>query len=436
MHNGIEKMQGLQKYLGNTLWLFSEKLLRISLGLVAVLLVARYLGPEQYGLLSYATSFAFLFIIVAALGLDDIVVKELVHSELDAGKMLGTAFVLKLLGALLVLVIVTVAIKLSSNDSYTNGLIYIVASITIFQSFDVIDFFFQSKVLSKYAVVAKFASMTVSTLVKITLVLCAAPLIAFAWAMLLEGALLSIGYITIYKHTGESFTNWRFDKSIASILLRNSWPLIISSFAVSIYFGIDQVMIKLMLNDEAVGNYAAAARVSEVWYFIPIVISASLFPAIIGSKSKGNAIYHARLRSLYQLLAWIAIGIAIPISIYAEPIINILFGTEYHEAGAVLRIHTWTGIFVFLWVASGKWLVAEGMQLLALYRAIGGLILNIILNFLLIPKLGITGAAIATLVSQIYTAYLFDFFHPMTRVSFILKTKALFAFRIRYIYPK
>jgi O-antigen/teichoic acid export membrane protein len=207
--------------------------------------------------------------------------------------------------------------------------------------------------------------------------------------------------------------------------LRDSWPLIFGSIAASIYMRIDQVMIKEMLDAEAVGQYAAAVRLSEAWYFIPVVISASLFPAIINAKKVSEKLYYERLQKLYDLMVWTALAIAIPMTFMSDWIVELLYGEKYYQAGSVLMIHIWAGVFVFLGVASGKWLLNENLQKIAFYRTFYGMLINISLNYLLIPKFGIIGAAISTTISYMFAGYLLDISNKKTKQMFFMKTKTI-----------
>ena len=272
-------------------------------GLFVGVWVARYLGPDKFGLLSYAQSFVGLFAAIATFGLDSIVVRELVKNESNRGKLVGTAFGLKLIGGFVTILVLAVAIFFTSNDAYTNVLVFIVASATIFQSFNVIDFYFQSKVLSKYVVIANIITLFFSSIVKIVLIVVEAPLIAFAWAVLFDSVVLALGFTYFYFQNHLSIKKWKFEKNAALSLLKDSWPLILSSIVVSIYMRIDQVMIKEMMDNVAVGQYAAAVRLSEAWYFIPMVVASSFFPAIINAKKQSEEIYSARMQRLYNLMA-------------------------------------------------------------------------------------------------------------------------------------
>jgi len=436
----LKNHQGFMKYFINTSWLFGEKILRMVAGLFVGIWVARYLGPEQFGLFSYAHSFVGLFTAIATLGLDSIVVRKLVKDDTRRDELIGTAFWLKILGALGVLIVLAIAVNFTSNDTYTNTLIFIIASATIFQSFNVVDMYFQSKVLSKYIVYANVISLFISSIVKIALILNEAPLIAFAWVILFDSFILASGFIYFYlkkrRHSEQpnlhslldtkSSFSWKFNKSTALSLLKDSWPLILSGIVISIYMKIDQVMIKEMMNAEAVGQYAAAVRLSEAWYFIPMAIVSSLFPSIINAKKVSEKLYLDRLQRLYSLMVWLAIAIALPMTFLSDWVVNLLYGNAYQEAGSVLMIHIWAGVFVFLGVAFSRYLIAENLMMKSFYRTALGAILNIIFNFILIPKYGIYGAAIATLLGQMAANLIYDIFDKSLWSQLKMKLKAIF----------
>ena len=418
--------EGAIKYLKNTSWLLFEKLLRIFVGLFVNVWMIRYLQPEQFGLLSYAISFAGLFTIVASLGLDEILVKYLVTDASRRDVLLGTAFTLKLVASLLILIVLIIITLTIPGDGETDLLILIIGLGAVFQSLNVIDFYFQSRVHSRYTVYANIFALGLSSLIKIALILTQASVAAFAWATTLEYLFLSLGLILFYLNNNLSLKKWSFNREASILILTNSWPIILSGLAITVYMKIDQIMIKEMINPEAVGQFAAAVKISEAWYFVPVVISSSLFPAILNAHQVSEELFLSRLQNLYDLMAWISIAIALIMTVFSNRIINFLYGSAYDQAGAVLSLHIWAGVFVFLGTASGKWFVSRNLQTLSFYRAIWGVITNLILNFLLIPRYGIKGAAIATLASQALSAYFSDCFNNLTKQQFVMKTKSLF----------
>lgn len=414
------------KYFKNTSWVLGEKILRMGVGVVLGVWVARYLGPGQFGILSYAISFVGLISVFATLGLDGILIRELVKNGSKRDRLLGTAFGLRLMGAFLVIFMLIVVISLSSNNQETNIIIIIIASANIFQSFKVIDFFFQARVLSKFVVYTNTMSLLISSIIKITLIINEAPLTYFAYVILFDNLVLALGYVIYYYNNNLSITKWRFDKFLARNLLKDSWPLILSGMLVAVYMKIDQVMIKEMLENDAVGQYAAAVKLSESWYFIPMVITYSLFPAIINAKKNDISLYYSRLQRLYDLMVWMAIAIALPMTFMSDWIVQILYGNQYTLTGSVLMIHIWAGVFMFLGVASNKWLLAENLQKFLMANTLIGALLNIALNFTFIPYYGIKGAAWATLISYFVASYLSLSFFKKTRTNFIKLSKSLF----------
>ncbi|MDB2590578.1 flippase, partial [Candidatus Thioglobus sp.] len=243
----LKSHQGFMRYFKNTSWLFGEKILRMVVGLFVGIWVARYLGPEQFGLFSYAQGFVGLFTVIATLGLDGIIVRELVKDENRKNELIGTAFWLKLIGAFGVLGILTIAVNFTSNDSYTNTLVFIIASATIFQSFNVVDFYFQSKVMSKYVVYVNIISLLITSIVKVALILNEAPLEYFAMVIVFDSFVLACGFIYFYLKKSLSLPKWKFHKDVAIDLLKDSWPLILSGGMLMIQARIDQVMIKEMV---------------------------------------------------------------------------------------------------------------------------------------------------------------------------------------------
>ncbi len=422
----ITTLEGFKKYFFNTSWLFLEKVTKLIVGLFVGIWVARYLGPEQFGLFSYAQSFVGIFMVLSTLGIDEILIRELVKENSKRDVLLGTSFVIKIFGAVLLFAALFVALIFFDENQLTQSLMYVIAFSSVFHSFFVIDAFFQARVLSRFSVYANVVSLIISAIVKILLIVYEFSLIYFAISITFDTVIIAIGYVYYYRKNKLSIFDWHLNWGVAKYLLKNSWPLILSGIVVSMYMKIDQIMIKEMLNTESVGKYAVAVRLSEAWYFIPIVISASLFPSIINSKLFNPAQYHIRLQKLYSLMVLIAYLIAIPMTFFSDFVVGILYGEAYSGAGSILMIYIWASVFVFLGVSSGKWYLNENLQRLSLYRTIFGLFLNVVLNYYLISTIGTNGAAISTLISQAGVGYVFDIFNSRTSHQFVMKTKALF----------
>ncbi len=418
------KLGGAKRYLTNISWLMLERFFRMAIVLAVGIYVARYLGPARFGLLSYAVSFVALFSIISILGLNSIIVRELVNKPDDRDILLGTVFILRVLGSLLVLGILAVVIFFTDNNSFTRLLIFIIATGLLFQSFGVIQFYFEAKVLSKYCVFSQFSALTIISIAKLVFIFMELSLVYFAIAAVVESIVLSTGLIIVYTKQKLNILHWVFSLKLAKGLLKNSWLLIFSGVAVSVYMRIDQVMIKQMLNNETVGQYAAAVKLSEACYFIPIIICNSLFPAILNAKNHSTNLYHIRLQKLYSLMTWTALPITLVVTFSANHIVQFLYGAKFLQAGPVLAVHIWASVFIFLGVASGKFLIAENYVKIIFCRTFAGMIVNIIANIILIPKYGANGAAVATLISCSIATF-FIAFIPKTRTHAVLMLKAV-----------
>ena len=416
---------GFMRYFKNTSWVFGEKIIQIFASLFVGVWVARYLGPENLGILSYAQSFIAIFLAFSTLGLNGILVRELVRTPAQKYVLLGTSFLLQTGGSIILMTLLLIGTQLSSNDQFTNVIILLLGSATFFQSFGVINQYFQSIVRSKFAVFTSIGSLVISSTLKVTLILLKAPLLYFVYVILLDSAIFASGLIFFYFKNNESIKYWKFDRNKALVLLKDSWPLILNGIIVSIYMKVDQIMIKEIMGSSSVGQYAAAVRLSEAWYFVPTVISASLFPAIVNAKSKNEDLYYRRLQRLYDLMVWMSLSIALPMTFLSDWVVDLLYGSAFHLSGEVLKVHVWAGVFVFLGVARGGWILNENLQRYSSIYLTVGMVTNVLLNFIMIPKTGIMGAAIATLVAQSVSVLFAPLLHKKTRLSFFMMGKSL-----------
>jgi O-antigen/teichoic acid export membrane protein len=419
---------GFRKYFANTSWLLGERILRMGVSLFVGIYVARYLGPERFGLMSYSLSFVFIFSSLASFGLDDILVRELVKSAAQRNNLLGTVFWLKVCGTVVMGTAIALVLKYKVEDQQTYWMIALITFGFLFQATNVVDFYFQSQVQSKFAVRAQAIQLILTSLFKIYLVWNQAELIWFAFALMLDQAVVAVLFLLVYNWKIEWFPFFSFTWIQAKKLMIDAWPLIFAGMVVSVYMKIDQVMLKEMLDVKAVGVYAAAVKLCEAWYFLPTAVIASLFPAVIKARRKSETLYNERVQKLYDLMVWGSVAVALPTTLLADWIILILFGPDFHEAAVVLRIYIWAGVFVSLGVASSKWLVAENLQLYSFYITALGALLNVAFNLWLIPIYGIKGAAFATLVAQGTVGFLSLSFFKKTRHNFFLAAKSLSIF--------
>lgn len=428
----IENNKELQKITTNINWLTFEKVLRLGIGLFVTVMVARYLGPENFGMMNYALAFVALFSALSILGLDKIVIRNIVLNPEKKREYLGSTLFLKFFGSLVMLLFSTIAIFLiEPNNTLIILFVGIIAFGYIFKSFDVIDFWFQSQVQSKYTVYARSVAFLIISSLKILFILIQQPLIAFVMMFALDNLLAAMFLIYFYFKKGTiSMFKWKVKFNVMKELLHDSWPLILSGIAIIIYMRIDQVMIGSMLGNTELGIYSAAVKLSEAWYFIPMIVTGSVFPAILNARKKSRKLYLNRMQLLYDSFTWFTISVALIITFISPFIIKTLYGLDYMGAAIVLSILIWSGIFSFLGVASSQYLIAENLTKISFYRTGIGMVVNIILNMILIPIYGIIGAAIATLISYGVAAYVSNIFFKKSRIIFIMQTRTLNIFRI------
>tara|TARA_R110002012_G_scaffold74542_3_gene188947 strand:- start:5296 stop:6621 length:1326 start_codon:yes stop_codon:yes gene_type:complete len=422
----LNKNSGFTKYLKNTSWLMGEKVLRLLIALSVGVWVTRYLGPEQFGILSYAQSFVGIFAALSSLGLNDIIIRELVKNQDKRNLILGSSFGLQTLGSTIIMLLLTISIYYNDNEPLTNRIIIILGVLTFINSFNVIASYFHSQVKSKFYAMAGLVGVIISALLKVYLILGNYSLIYFVYVLAFDVIFLVSGLIWFYSKSGESLLRWKFSWSIAKDLLKDAWPLILSGIIISIYMKIDQVMIKEFLGNGEVGQYSAAVRLSEAWYFIPTIICSSLFPAIINAKLKDDTLYMDRLQRLYNLMVVLGAVIILPVLTLSDWMIQLLYGEAFQRSAGVLDIHILGSVFVFLGVANQKWFISENYQAYNIICLGAGMLVNIVLNVIMIPKMGIMGAAYATLISQFVASVLAPAFFKKTRNSFYMMLRALF----------
>jgi PST family polysaccharide transporter len=405
-------------------WLLLDRVVRMGMGLFVGVWVARYLGPAQFGSLNFATAFIALFGTVTTLGLDGILVRELLHNAQDTNEILGTTLALRSAAGFLAVGISIATLRLiQPHDPQALLLVSILSLTLFFQAFDTIDCFFQSKVQSKITVWAKNGAFLVFAAIRVSMIYVRIPLWGFAAAMAGEVALGAAGLVLGYRLSGGNISFWRTSKRRAVRLLQQSWPVIFSGMAIMIYMRLDTVMLKMMQGDYAVGLYSAAIRVSEVWYFIPVAIVSSVSPAIMRVKDDPELFYE-RLRKLFSLMAISACVIGSIVALASSAIIRVLYSNTYSGAGPVLAVHVWASVFVFLGCAQSPWDISNNQLKLSLYRTATGAVINVAMNLYLIPRYSAMGAAMATVVSYAVSGVFANAFSARTRPIFYMQMKA------------
>ena len=416
-------------YLHNMGWIVAEKLFVMLLGFVATVIVARYLGPGDFGILAYATSLAALAGVAGHLGLDGLVVRELVKKPALHAETLGTVAMLKLGGVLVgYLALLAYAAFYEGAGSTAFKLIAIAGAALLFLPINVIDNWFNALVQARYVSMARAAGALVFAASILWLVLDGAGVVAFVVPYVLQALVAAVFLLILFRVSSHiRLAEWRFDAGQARKLLSQGWVVYLASFFAVIYLKIDQVMLRWLAGSAEVGVYAIAARFSEIWYFIPTAIVASVFPDMIKLRESNESRFTHRLQQLFDGLAVLGMLIAVLVTLIAPWVIPLFLGAHYAESVPILVIHIWASVFIFMRAALSKWILIENALYFSLLTQGLGAVSNIVLNYVLIPLYGGEGAAWATLVSYAIASFIALFLYRRTRPIFWMMLTAVTA---------
>jgi O-antigen/teichoic acid export membrane protein len=399
----------LQAFTRNSGWLIGDKLMKLCVAVFVGAWVARFLGPAQYGQLSYAIAFISIFQAVSVLGMDSILVKHVASAQYDPGQILGTALRLRWVGALLayLTLVVTVTVFLD-DDPKLHAITLIVGLIMFFQTSDVIDLWFQGNSQSKRTVIAKTASYVITAGLKVVLILVGAKLVVFALAQVVEAALSAAALYLSYRLYKAS-SKWQWDWTLAREILSQSLPILVSGLSILVYMRVGIIFLQEIKGSAEVGIYTAGAALSEVWYFIPMTLVTSAAPIIAKKKLNNEASYNAALLNLFAVMWYFALTVSLVNFIIARPLMQVLYGARYADSSTVLSIHAFTLVAVSVGVVQSLWIINEGKTKISVYQAATGAVCSIVANFFLVPRYGAAGAAASTVLAQFAQAFLINF---------------------------
>jgi len=424
--NAILNNEIAKKTIKNSGWLVGDKVFTMLIGAFVTAMVARYFGPENFGLYNYALSFTALFTALSTLGLDTLIIKDIVYKERDEGIILCTSLFLKVFGGVVLTILSSIIIRIiEPNDTSLYILVLIMSFTMIFKSTEVIEYWIQAHQRAKISSVIRMFAYVISAGLKIALILMGGNLVQFTLIFMMDSIIVGVALMFAYYKKRQYKIKWKFKLDYAKNILSQSWYLILSGLMVTIYMRIDQVMLGSMLATKTeLGVYSAAVSIASMWYFVPMAVIISFQPIIIGKKKINQESYIKCIQLLYTIVAWMGILFGLFIFFFSSIIVNVLFGPEFIKAVSILSMSVWAGTFAMLGSARSTWLICEGLQKYTMVFMGIGAIINVALNYLLIPLLGGNGAAIATLVSQITVSIIVPFFFKDTRISSIMTLKA------------
>jgi O-antigen/teichoic acid export membrane protein len=402
-----QKLDGrkpLQQAIGNTGWLLFERILRMIIGLTIGAWVARYLGPAQFGELAYVISFIAFFQVITRLEADSFIVRDIAQERGESSVILGSALWMRLcFGLFFWAFAIFFMLVLHPNDHQLIILTTIVGGTLVFQASDTIDLWFQSQSQSRRTVISKLVPYLFSNCVKVILLIFKAPLAAFAGVMCLEAAVMALGLVIAYRRF-PTINRWRASYDQARALLNLCWPYIISGIMITTYLRIDQIMLKEMLGERALGIYAAALPMSQIWSVLPATLVTSLAPYVAQKKAMDERLYQDALVNIFRSFAIVAFIVSSLTALASPWIIQLLYGSQYQSTAFILRMHVFVNLFIFQGMAQSLWVTNNNVRAVIMLSTFLAATINIISNALMIRKFGIQGAVYSILLTEFVAA--------------------------------
>ena len=401
-----------KKALKNIAWALTGKIVSLTSVLVVGIIIARYLGEEQYGIMNYVVSFVAIFQVFADFGLDLIQIREESKSPDSRDRIIGTVFALKVVFALLAMLAVVITTLLFEASTEIRLYIFIYAGSIILNTTWVSRNHFTSIVWNEYVVKTEISRTLIGMGIKIVLVLLQLPLIWFICSLVVDSFLLAVGYTLSYIKKIDTIRKWSFDKRLASYFLKQSFPLLLSGAAIIIYNRIDQVIIANMIDKSHLGIYSVAVRFAEIQAFVPTIIAQTISPMLVEARVADETRYDELSRLFMNVTVSICIVLALLTSVLSYPIVALTFGQTYIGAASVLAILAFKVVGDALSQTSGQLIIIENRQAFAPIRNIIGCVTCIVLNLLFIRQFGIHGAAYAAIITIFVSGTIADFFIP------------------------
>lgn len=412
------------KVIKNASWIIGIQLIKSLLGMVISMLTARFLGPSNFGLINYAASIVAFVTPIMYLGLTGVLVQEIVNTPEKEGEILGTSIFMAFISSILCIGgVISFSAIANHGEKDTIIVCALYSILLIFQSFEMVIYWFQAKLLSKYSSVVSLAAYILVSGYKIYLLATQKSIYWFAVSNALDYMIIALGAAVVYKKLGGR--PLRFNFNTAKHLFSKSRYYIVSNMMIAIFAQTDRIMLKLMIDDAATGYYSAAVTCAGMTGFVFSAIIDSFRPMIFDDKKNNEKQYEKDMCRLYGIIIYLSLIQSLAITLFSGLIIQILYGAAYSASINVLKLVVWYTTFSYLGSVRNIWILAEDKQKYLWIINLSGALANVVLNYILIPIMGIMGAALASLVTQIFTNVLTGFIIRPIRYSNTLMLRAL-----------
>lgn len=403
-----------KRVFSNAKWIIICRVGQSLLQLIVGMITARYLGPSNYGLINYAASVVAFVLPFVQLGMPSTLVQELIDTPEREGEIMGTSMIMSVVSGMTCLVL-TISFVLVANQGERITLIVctLYSLSLLFRAMELMNYWFQYKLKSKFPSIIMLGVSIIISLYKIYIVITAKSIYWFAVISTIEFILSGFAMVMIY--TRMQTQKFRFSVAMAKRLFRRSKYFILAAAMVTVFQNTDHIMLKMMVGDKQNGFYTAAITCATIFHFLYFAIVDSARPVILEKKKLHSAEYEENLSGLYSIVIYLAVAQAIVFTVLAEPIVVVLYGREYLETTQVLRIIIWQTAFSHMGTVRNIWILTEGREKYVWKINLTGALLNIVLNALFIPIYGSFGAALASLITQIFTNFVLNFVMPVLK---------------------
>lgn len=414
----------------NAIWIIGGRVAQMGLSFFVGILTARYLGPSNYGVINYANAYVVFFTAFCTLGINSVIIKNFVDHPEEQGKTIGTTLVLRTISSFLSsLMIIGIVLILDKNEPVTITVTALCSISLIFQVADTLNYWFQSRYQSKVSSIATLVAYVLTSIYRLFLLATLKDVEWFAFATSIDYICVAVVLFTAYKRNDGPRLSFSLKK--ARELLLSSYNYILSGMMVAIYGQTDKLMLKMMIDETSVGYYSLASTINNMWVFVLAAIINSIYPTIIQYSGTDKKKFEKKNRQLYAIVIYVSIFVAVCFMMFGKLIIRILYGEAYLPAVEPLKIVCWYTIFSYLGVARDAWVVSTNNQKYLKYICGGAAVSNVVLNCLLIPMWGASGAALASLLTQIATIVLIPYMIKNMRPNVKLMLDALLLRNIR-----
>lgn len=422
-------ISGIKRYSENTIWLVAEKMVRMVVMLVVGIYVANQLGDKIVGEYDYIVTILSLLVVVVDFGLDGIIVREIVKNPDKQGEILGSSFLIRLIGYAILLMGISTFIVIQNFTvlSLTMG---ILTAGYVCRTLWGLDSLFKAKVRAKYLSISTIIAILVFAVARVVTVNYTKSILWIAACEAMFEVVLVVGYFCFYRFGNIVKERWFCSRAMVFKLLHEAWPLAVSLAITVCYMRLDKIYVTNFLGDSANGCYSTAVKFVEVGYFLPMIICSSVFPAVINARKIDFKLYDFRLRLLFSTLIWSGLATAIVMIMISPFMIRLLLNPEFEPAIGVVQLMAINNVIVFFGIARGYWLLAEGLQRYNLLFMICGLVVNFVGNILILPHWGIQGAAVVSVATQVTANIIAPLLVKSTRCSTVMFFQAIIGYGI------